>query len=161
VLLNEFDFSDPPATATSFRKNYLNATAEWAVEDPLDYPYLWTGPVNTGVPTARDLDHDDKTDGPGDAFGFGRFPGQYGMLLLSKFPIRNQQVRTFQRLLWKQMPNALLPFDPGTQQNWYSPRGSAGVSALLKKPLGRPRGNRKPCPACAGQSSNPTCFRWC
>jgi endonuclease/exonuclease/phosphatase family metal-dependent hydrolase len=121
VLLNEFDFSDPPAAATSFRKNYLNATAEWAVEEPLDYPYLWTGPVNTGVPSGRDLDHDDKTDGPGDAFGFGRFPGQYGMLLLSKFPIRNQQVRTFQRLLWKQMPNALLPVDPGTQQNWYSP----------------------------------------
>jgi endonuclease/exonuclease/phosphatase family metal-dependent hydrolase len=121
VLLNEFDFSDPPAAATSFLKNYLNATADWAVEEPLDYPYLWTGPVNTGVPTGRDLDHDDKTDGPGDAFGFGRFPGQYGMLLLSKFPIRNQQVRTFQRVLWKQMPNALLPVDPGTQQNWYSP----------------------------------------
>ncbi|MFM7039507.1 MAG: endonuclease/exonuclease/phosphatase family protein [Planctomycetaceae bacterium] len=120
VLLNEFDFSDPSTAAFSFLKNYLGATADWAVEEPLEYAYYWTGPVNTGVPSGRDLDHDGKSDGPGDAFGFGRFPGQYGMLLLSKFPIRNQQVRTFQRLLWKQMPNALLPVDPGTQQNWYS-----------------------------------------
>jgi hypothetical protein len=31
----------------------------------------------------------------GDALGFGRFPGQYGMLVLSRFPIDTSRVRTF------------------------------------------------------------------
>ncbi len=56
-----------------------------------------------------DLDQDQKSDGPGDAFGFGRFPGQYGMVVLSKYPIQQDAVRTFQKLLWKDMPDALLP----------------------------------------------------
>jgi endonuclease/exonuclease/phosphatase family metal-dependent hydrolase len=120
VLLNEFDYSEPTTAATSFLKNYLSSSADWATEEPLHYPHFWTAAVNTGVATGRDLDHDGNSDGPGDAYGFGRFPGQYGMLLLSRFPVRTQQVRTFQKLLWKQMPNPLLPVHPDTQQNWYS-----------------------------------------
>lgn len=121
VLLNEFDFTDPPTAAELFLKNYLNADAAWAPEKPIQYQCFWTASVNTGLPTGRDLDHDGKTNGPGDAIGFGRFPGQYGMLLLSKYPIHNHQIRTFQRLLWMQMPNALLPVDPENGLNWYSP----------------------------------------
>jgi len=83
VLLNEFDFSEPAVAAEAFLKNYLSSEVSWAQESPLQYDHWWTGPVNTGVPTGRDLDHDGKSNGPGDAFGFGRFPGQYGMLLLS------------------------------------------------------------------------------
>jgi len=120
VLLNEFDFAEPALAAELFVKKYLASEAAWAEEAPLQYAHWWTGPVNTGVPTGRDLDHDGKTDGPGDAFGFGRFPGQYGMLLLSRYPIREREVRTFQKLLWSQMPGALLPVDPQTQQGWYS-----------------------------------------
>ncbi|MFM7058193.1 MAG: endonuclease/exonuclease/phosphatase family protein [Planctomycetota bacterium] len=120
VLLNEFDFSDSHEAVNAFQKNYLSITADWAIEDPLDYEYVWTAPVNTGVPSGRDLDHDGRSDGPGDAYGFGRFPGQYGMLLLSKFPIQKDGVRTFQKLLWKQAPNALLPVDPDSSAAWYS-----------------------------------------
>lgn len=120
VLLNEFDYSEPTTAAISFLKNYLSSSADWTTEEPLHYPHFWTAAVNTGVATGRDLDHDGNSDGPGDAYGFGRFPGQYGMLLLSRFPVRTQQVRTFQKLLWKQMPNPLLPVHPDTQQNWYS-----------------------------------------
>lgn len=120
VLLNEFDFSESGQAAQLFLKNYLAADVSWSAEPALKYEYWWSGPVNTGVPTGLDLDHDGKTDGPGDAFGFGRFPGQYGMLLLSKYPIDTARVRTFQKLLWQQMPGALLPVDPGTQQGWYS-----------------------------------------
>jgi len=120
VLLNEFDYANPTTAVALFLNNYLRSSADWATEAPLHYPHFWTATVNTGVATGRDLDHDGKSDGPGDAYGFGRFPGQYGMLLLSRFPIRVPQVRTFQQLLWKQMPNALLPVHPDTQQNWYS-----------------------------------------
>jgi 3-phytase len=73
--------------------------------------------VNTGVPSGFDLDNDGQivaqrgTRGYGnDCFGFGQFPGQYGMLLLSKFPLHGTQfVRTFQKILWKDMPGAMLP----------------------------------------------------
>ncbi|MFN5433486.1 MAG: endonuclease/exonuclease/phosphatase family protein, partial [Planctomyces sp.] len=132
VLLNEFDFSEPAVAAEAFLKNYLSSEVSWAQESPLQYAHRWTGPVNTGVPTGRDLDHDGKSNGPGDAFGFGRFPGQYGMLLLSRYPIRVQDVRTFQKLLWKQMPGALLPLDPGTQRGWYTDE-DLGVFRLSSK----------------------------
>ncbi|GAB4077167.1 endonuclease/exonuclease/phosphatase family protein [Nostocoides australiense] len=60
--------------------------------------------------------------GPNDAFGFGFFPGQYGMVVYSKYPIDQAAVRTFQHFLWKDMPGALLPDDPATPapRDWYS-----------------------------------------
>ncbi len=121
VLLNEFDFSEDNKAVDCFLQDYLNAKADWAVEEPILYPYFFTAPVNTGVSSGRDLDHDGKSDGPGDAIGFGRFPGQYGMVLLSQFPIETKDVRTFQKLLWKSMPGALLPpSGKDDNANWYS-----------------------------------------
>ena len=121
VLLNEFDFSEDNKAVNCFLEEYVNATADWATEEPILYPYLFTAPVNTGVPSGRDLDHDAKSDGPGDAIGFGKFPGQYGMVLLSQFPIETNDVRTFQKLLWKSMPEALLPpSGKDDNTNWYN-----------------------------------------
>ncbi len=121
VLLNEFDFSEDNKAVNCFLHEYVNATADWATEEPILYPYLFTAPVNTGVPSGRDLDHDGKTNGPGDAIGFGKFPGQYGMVLLSQFPIETNDVRTFQKLLWKSMPDALLPpSGKDDNANWYN-----------------------------------------
>ncbi len=61
--------------------------------------------------------------GPDDAFGFGFFPGQFGMIVYSKYPIDTSNVRTFQKFLWKDMPNALLPDDASTPApaDWYTP----------------------------------------
>ncbi len=121
VLLNEFDFDADGRALKSFHDEYLSKTADWATETPISYRYRFTAPVNTGVPTGRDLDHDKKTDGPGDAFGFGRFPGQYGMVVLSQYPIDEKAVRSFQNFLWKDMPNAALPPADGTGAgSWYS-----------------------------------------
>ncbi len=64
VLLNEFDFDADGRALKSFHDEYLNKTADWATETPISYRYRFTAPVNTGVPTGRDLDHDKKTDGP-------------------------------------------------------------------------------------------------
>jgi hypothetical protein len=121
VLLNEFDFSEDSKAVNCFLEEYVNATADWAAEEPISYPYFFSAPVNTGVPSGRDLDHDGKTNGPGDAIGFGKFPGQYGMVLLSRFPIETNDVRTFQKLLWKSMPDALLPpSGKDDNTNWYA-----------------------------------------
>ncbi len=115
LVLQEFDFE--PGNAELFAENYLRVGQGGA--DPIDYPHLFTAPVNTGVPTGLDLDRDGRTDGSGDAQGFGDFPGQYGMVVYSRHPIDERNVRTFGHLLWQDMPGALLPTDPETGESWY------------------------------------------
>ncbi len=56
VLLNEFDFDADGRALKSFHDEYLSKTADWATETPISYRYRFTAPVNTGVPTGRDLD---------------------------------------------------------------------------------------------------------
>ncbi|MBW4423578.1 MAG: phytase [Nostoc desertorum CM1-VF14] len=125
LLINEFDYSQEAVQL--FKQNYLAVSQNGA--NPVDYPYFYIAPSNTGIASGFDLNNNGAvvtTPGePGygdDAFGFGNFPGQYGMLVLSKYPIDTANVRTFQNFLWKDMPNALLPDDPTTPQpnDWYS-----------------------------------------
>ena len=121
VLLNEFDYDDGGAAVDLFRTNYLLLSQNGA--QPIDYPYFFIAPSNTGVPSGFDLDNDGTVGGANDALGFGDFPGQYGMVVLSRFPIVEDQVRTFQNLLWASVPGARLPDDPATAEpaDWYSP----------------------------------------
>jgi len=121
LLVNEFDYVPDNTAADLFRTNYLARGQHGAA--PIDYPYAFTAPVNTGVGTGFDLNRDGKADGPDDAHGFGLFEGQYGLLVLSRNPIDTAAVRTFQQFRWRDMPNALLPDDPATPEpaDWYSP----------------------------------------
>ncbi|MGH3587632.1 MAG: endonuclease/exonuclease/phosphatase family protein, partial [Pseudonocardia sp.] len=112
LLVNEFDHD--PAAVDLFRDNYLQRGQNGA--EPIEYPHAFTAPVNTGVPSGLDLDGDGGVTGPGDALGFGAFPGQYGMLVLSRYPIDTAAVRTFQRFLWKDLPGARLP------EGFYTPQ---------------------------------------
>lgn len=120
VLLNEFDYTGTSQAIDLFRNRYLNKPQ--AGSEPIHYPYYYTGPVNTGLASALDLDGDGKDDGPGDAYGWGRYTGQYGMLLLSQFPIYQEGVRSFQKFLWKDMPDAKLPQNPETGESYYTPQ---------------------------------------
>lgn len=119
VLLNEFDYEPEHAALKIFLREYL-ACPQVAELRGLEYPYFFAGPVNTGVDTGLDLDGDGKQQGPNDAFGYGTYEGQYAMALLSRFPIRNSQVRTFQRFLWSDLPDAMVPVNPATNQPYYS-----------------------------------------
>ena len=121
LLVNEFDYDAAAEAADLFRSNYLELGQGGA--RPITYRYAYTAPVNTGVPSGYDLDNDGTVGGGNDAYGFGLFPGQYGMLVLSRYPIDTDRVRTFQRFLWRDMPGARLPDDPGTAApaDWYSP----------------------------------------
>ena len=84
------------------------------------YPYWFTAPSNTGVQSGFDLDRNGTVGAAGDAFGFGAFPGQFGLVVLSRYPIETREVRTFQTFRWADMPGALLPVD-GTGESWYTP----------------------------------------
>ncbi len=94
-------------------------------------------PVNTGMPSGFDLNNDGQTvttpsadaltpSKPGepgarpseealayaeDCWGFGTFPGQYGMALLvdERLELLSNQVRTFRLLPWDYLPGAMLP----------------------------------------------------
>ena len=119
LLINEFDFD--PAALDLFRENYLEESQNGA--DPIVYEYSFIAPSNTGVPSGFDLNNNGVVGGPDDAFGFGFFPGQFGMAVLSMHPIDTDAVRTFQNFRWADMPGALLPDDPNTPEpaDWYSP----------------------------------------
>lgn len=121
ILLNEFDYEPNQRAVNLFRDNYLEVSQHGA--DPVNYPYAYVAPSNTGVPSGHDLNNDGSVGGPDDAFGFGFFEGQYGMAVLSRYPIATEQVRTFRKFLWRDMPGALLPDRPATPQpaDWYSP----------------------------------------
>lgn len=120
VLINEFDYVADGSAVRDFSRNYLQKSHHGS--DPIRYPYSFTAPVNTGVPSGLDLNNNGTVGGGDDAFGFGLFPGQYGMVVYSRFPIDTRHVRTFQKFLWQDMPGALLPDDPATPTpaDWYS-----------------------------------------
>lgn len=132
VLLNEFDFEASGEAVRRFHDHYLAVGQNG--QAPLAYPHRYAPPVNTGVPANApgEARHDFDRDGravaspgaPGDraaarayandCFGYGEFPGQYGFVIYSRFPIREPEIRSFQRFRWRDVPGALLP--PG----WYS-----------------------------------------
>jgi len=119
VLVNEIDYSTAPDCARRFVERHLVAPRDGLA--PLDLRYRVYLPVNTGVPSGLDFTNNGSTSDPGDAFGFGHYPGQYGMLLLSRFPIDPGEVRTFQRFLWKDMPGHLMPDGRSGRPAHYSP----------------------------------------
>jgi Endonuclease/Exonuclease/phosphatase family len=125
LLINEFDFA--PQAVELFRKNFLEVSQNGA--KPIHYRYAYIAPSNTGVATGFDLNNNGSiVTTPGafgygdDAFGFGAFPGQFGMVVYSKYPILREKVRTFQFFRWKDMPGALLPDDAATPaaMDWYN-----------------------------------------
>jgi hypothetical protein len=121
LLVNEFDHDDGDVAVELFHDNYL-AVAQHPDVEPITYPYRLGFASNTGVPSGFDLNRDGTVGGPDDAFGFGFFPGQYAFALYSTYPILEDDIRTFQYFRWKDMPGALLPSDPATDEegDWYS-----------------------------------------
>ena len=121
LLINEFDYD--PAALVDFQTNYLSVAHGSAA--PIFYPYTYIAPSNTGVYSGFDYDNSGAAGDfvPNDSYGFGFFPGQYGMAVLSMYPIDYDEVRTFQFFKWKDMPGAMLPDDPDTPEpaDWYSP----------------------------------------
>ncbi len=119
LLINEFDYvaANPLQPVTLLLQNYLGVSQNGAT--PVNYQYTFIAPSNTGISSGFDLNNNGATvttvgtAGYGDdSFGFGNFPGQFGMLLLSKYEIDTANIRTFQNFLWKDMPNNLLTNDP-------------------------------------------------
>jgi endonuclease/exonuclease/phosphatase family metal-dependent hydrolase len=138
--------SDAPAgqNGQRFVDNFLSVAQADSLE-PIRYQ-SFMAPVNTGLASGFDLNNDGDTvttypqpappqpsgapapqtpEGRAygnDAWGFGVFPGQYGMALFVRdgFEIVRDSVRTFRLFRWSDMPGALRPMNPATGDPWYA-----------------------------------------
>lgn len=122
LLINEFDYDEAGAAADVFLRDYLGVAQHG--EQPTSYAHRYLAPVNTGEPSGLDLDRDGRVATAGrargdDAWGYGLHPGQYGMLVLSRYPIDADAVRSFRLLRWSTLPGAMAPKDPATGEPWY------------------------------------------
>ncbi|MEF8864975.1 MAG: endonuclease/exonuclease/phosphatase family protein [Salinibacter sp.] len=131
--------------AQRFAHHYLS-TAQADSLDGISYQPVML-PVNTGVHSGLDLNNDGRVvptvpEVPGapddgsvppqtdagrtygnDAWGFGTFPGQYGMALLVRddLTVLRDSIRTFRLLQWHEKPDASVPLDTTTFEPWYAP----------------------------------------
>lgn len=140
-----FEPGDPPGqNAQRFADHYL-ARAQADSLQGLEYEVVML-PVNTGLPSGFDLNNDGRVtrtvpttpgtplDGSvapqtqagraygGDAWGFGTFPGQYGMALFvrSDLTVLRDSIRTFRLFPWSELPDAAVPVDSTTGDPFYS-----------------------------------------
>lgn len=86
-----------------------DALALSALAETLDYPHHFALRPNTGLQTGFDLDGDGRFGDARDAQGYGRFSGDGGMAILSQFAIDATQVTDLSDVLWRDVPNAVLP----------------------------------------------------
>nr|WP_229665990.1 endonuclease/exonuclease/phosphatase family protein [Wenxinia marina] len=100
LLLTDIDFDAGHAAITALQ----GALAERGV----DLPHAFALPPNSGVPTGRDLDGNGRLGEARDAQGYGRFAGDGGLALLSRWPFATG-ARDFTSLLWADLPGATLP----------------------------------------------------
>ncbi len=89
----------------------LSALQDALAEAGLDYPHSFSARPNSGLPSGLDMDGDGSLGEARDAQGYGRFTGDSGMAILSRFPIG--EVRDFSSFLWADLPGAIPPLVDG------------------------------------------------
>ena len=96
LLLTDFDYD-------------YDAMALRAFASATDYPFHFALRPNTGVQTGLDLDGNGRLGEARDAQGYGRFSGDGGMAVVSRYPIETNDVVNMSDLLWKDLLGATLP----------------------------------------------------
>ena len=87
----------------------LRALRDAIAKRGLRFDYLFAMQPNSGVATGLDMDGDGRLGRPRDAQSYGLFSGQGGMAILSRYQIDVAAVTDYSALLWKDIPDALLP----------------------------------------------------
>nr|WP_086938192.1 endonuclease/exonuclease/phosphatase family protein [Thaumasiovibrio occultus] len=110
VLLCEFDHQgDAQATARvqQFQRHFLAHSQHG--QTPIHYPYHCALPSNTGVTLGGALTGEGEAKLPEDGAGFGRYPGHFNFVVLTRFPIEHEQVQSWQKLRWCDFPRTQIP----------------------------------------------------
>lgn len=118
VLLTDFDY-DLDGAAVSALKDRLGRLG-------VIYADALALRPNTGIKTWLDMNHDGQFSGPRDAQAYGRFAGQAGMAILSRFPIDRSHILDMTAVLWKDLPGADLPPDMTEQEKLLQRLSNAG-----------------------------------
>lgn len=100
LLLTGFDYDLRNAALGAFRDHLEERGAV--------YPHVFSRRPNTGIDSGFDLDGNGRLGEPRDMQGFGRFAGEGGMAILSRFPFRSN-AKDISTLLWRDLPGAILP----------------------------------------------------
>jgi hypothetical protein len=98
LILTDFDYDAGGAALSAFSD---------VLPDP--YQYKFALRPNAGMQTGLDIDGDGFTGDARDAMGYGRFLGDGGLALLSRFPVDGANVTDLTELRWRDVPNAVLP----------------------------------------------------
>lgn len=104
VVLTDFDW-DQDLVA-------LQAFADLLRERSIDYPHIFSLRPNSVLATGLDMDGNGWLGEARDRQGYGRFAGDNGMAILSRWPIAVAGVRDFSDVLWQDLPGATLPVWP-------------------------------------------------
>jgi hypothetical protein len=102
ILLTDIDY-DHGLEALNHFADALTAAGQ-------AYPTRFALPPNTGVSTGLDLDGNGRLGEARDAMGYGRFAGDGGMAILSRYPVADG-VQDMSAFPWRDLPGALLPPD--------------------------------------------------
>ena len=102
LVLLDFDFDYHLVALKAFAKGIHDSGGP-------DYAYQFAQRPNTGMPSGLDLNNDGRLGTPKDTHGYGRFSGQGGMAVLSRFPITAESVENFSNVIWADLPWAELP----------------------------------------------------
>ena len=98
LVLTDFDFDQDNITLNAF-----------AGEFDARYPFRFALRPNAGLASGLDLDGNGRLGDARDAHGYGRFAGDGGMAILSRFAINAEGVTDLSETLWKDVPGAVLP----------------------------------------------------
>lgn len=98
LLLTNFDYDAGGTGMLEFSNN---------LQTP--YEYQFSARPNAGVQTGIDVDGDGYTGDARDALGYGRFLGDGGMALFSRYPIQPEDITDLTDLRWRDVAGAVLP----------------------------------------------------
>lgn len=103
ILLTDMDYD--------FGLVALNHFADALGKAGAPYPTRFARAPNAGVATGFDLDGNGRLGEARDAMGYGRFAGDGGMAILSRFAVLPEGGQDMSAFLWRDLPGALLPAD--------------------------------------------------
>jgi len=115
LLLTDFDYDLDGVALGAFADSFVPR-----------YPHSFAMRPNAGMATGLDLDGNGRLGDARDAQGYGRFAGDGGMAILSRYPIDAARVTDLSETLWKDLPGATLPVAAG------APFPSAAAQDILR-----------------------------
>ncbi len=110
LLLCEFDHQADDRGYSSidlFLSEYCGT--EQLGQKAIDYPYRYLAPSNTGTTLATALTGKSEPRLPEDGVGFGCYPGHFNFVLLSKYPIKEDEVMSWRQLAWANKEDHSMP----------------------------------------------------